>query len=161
MTLVPVVLVKNTKNAVEKKTEFCDSENKKNRKTQMRKINERVKIKGFFLFSFFFFFYLFLSSTSFSFADPKQIFIEQRCIKCHSVKSEDIKPLEKSLLENKKIKDHSDVGLRRDKDWIKKWLKKEINNEKGKKHKVKWKGSEEELDELAEWLTQLRTKMSE
>jgi len=45
---------------VEKKTEFCDPENKKNRKTYMRKINERVKIKGFFFFlsfSFFIFFY--------------------------------------------------------------------------------------------------------
>ncbi len=125
----------------------------------MREIYERVKITGFFLFSLFFFFFFLL--PSFSFADPKQIFIEQRCIKCHSIKSEDIKPLEESLLEDRKIRDQSDVGLRRDKDWIKKWLKKEITNEKGKKHKVKWKGSESELDELAEWLSQLRTKISE
>ncbi len=65
------------------------------------------------------------------------------------------------LLEDRKIKDLSDVGLRRDKDWIKKWLKKEITNEKGKKHKVKWKGDEKDLDELVEWLTQLRTKIPE
>ena len=116
--------------------------------------------RSFSLFCFFISFLFFLA-PSFSFADPKQIFIEQRCVKCHSIKSEDIKPLEESLLEDRKIKDQSDVGLRRDKDWIKKWLKKEITNEKGKKHNIKWKGDEKDLDELAEWLTQLRTKIPE
>jgi len=121
---------------------------------------EIFSLSLFFPFLFLYFFSFFLA-PSFSFADPKQIFIEQRCVKCHSIKSEDIKPLEESLLEDRKIKDQSDVGLRRDKDWIKKWLKKEITNEKGKKHNIKWKGDEKDLDELAEWLSQLRTKIPE
>lgn len=93
--------------------------------------------------------------------DGKELFIESGCTKCHSVKAVDIKPQEKSLRRGRKIIDHSGVGLRRDDpEWIKKWLKKEVKNERGKKHRIKWKGSEEDLDILAKWLTTLKTEIS-
>ncbi|GBD03236.1 hypothetical protein HRbin19_00517 [bacterium HR19] len=90
----------------------------------------------------------------------KEIFIENKCNKCHSVKAQEIEPLPKSLKEDKEIHDLSGVGVKRDADWIKKWLKKEVANEEGKKHKEKWKGSDEDLDTLANWLAKQKTEIS-
>lgn len=93
--------------------------------------------------------------------DGKELFTRENCTKCHSIKSEGIEPQKESLLKGRKIIDHSGVGLRRDSEWIQKWLKKEIENEKGRKHKVKWKGSDEELKILAEFLSHLKKEIPE
>lgn len=94
--------------------------------------------------------------------DAKELFIKYKCNKCHSIKALDIKPLESALKKKKEIRDLSGVGLKRtDPEWIKKWLRKEVKNEDGKKHKKKWKGTDEELDKVANWLVTLKTKIDE
>jgi mono/diheme cytochrome c family protein len=93
--------------------------------------------------------------------DGKNIFMRENCTKCHSIKAEGVEPQKESLLKGKKIIDHSGVGIRRDSEWIQKWLKKEIENEKGRKHKVKWKGNNEDLKILAEFLSNLRREIPE
>lgn len=91
----------------------------------------------------------------------KDIFIENKCNKCHSIKSQGIEPTEESLKKKKKIRDLSGAGIERKSDWIKKFLKKEVANEEGEKHKEKWKGSEEDLDIISKWLEEQKTKISD
>lgn len=85
--------------------------------------------------------------------DPqgKKIFVEQKCNMCHTVKSVGI--------ESKKsdATDLSNVGAEMKSEDIIKYLKKEmkLNN---KDHKTAFKGSDEELKKLVEWLSTLKTE---
>ncbi len=94
-------------------------------------------------------------------ADGKQIFLKHKCNKCHEIKSQGIEPLKRKP--NKTYVDLSDVGKRHtDAAWYPKWLHKEIKKDsvikKGKqvKHKVKFKGSDDELKALVDWLLTLK-----
>jgi hypothetical protein len=84
--------------------------------------------------------------------DPpgKEIFIENKCGTCHSVEAADITLKKKK----KNIPDLSDVGTKLDPSFIKKWVLKEesIN---GVKHMYSYKGSDEDLDILVDWLMSL------
>lgn len=93
-------------------------------------------------------------------ADPKEIYKTYKCTKCHSMKIENIEPLEEELMKGKKIVDHSGVGLKYSSEWIKRWLLKQEEKD-GKKHKIKFKGTEEELEILSEWLSEKKTEISE
>ena len=98
-------------------------------------------------------------------APGKKIFVDHKCTQCHSidalkiakVKSDDKDEEEEG--EGKKVDppDLSDVG--KDKDhtvaWITKWLMKEEKIE-GRKHKKKFKGTDEELKTVSEWLVTLK-----
>lgn len=85
--------------------------------------------------------------------DPagKKIFIDSKCNMCHTVKSVGI--------ESKKsdASDLSNVGAEMKKDDMIKYLKKEmkLNN---KDHKTAFKGSDEDLEKLVEWLSTLKTE---
>jgi cytochrome c2 len=85
--------------------------------------------------------------------DPagKKIFIDNKCNMCHTVKSAGI--------ESKKsdATDLSNVGAQMKSEDIMKYLKKEmkLNN---KDHKTAFKGSDEELTKLVEWLSTLKTE---
>ncbi len=87
--------------------------------------------------------------------DPagKKIFIANKCAMCHSVEAADI------ILKKKKgnIPDLSDVGAKLDPDFFKKWILKEetIN---GVKHMYTYKGSDEDLITLIDWLMSLSQK---
>lgn len=85
--------------------------------------------------------------------DPagKKIFVDQKCNMCHTVKSVGI--------ESKKsdATDLSNVGAQLKSDEITKYLKKEMKLN-GKDHKTAFKGSDEELKKLVEWLATLKTE---
>lgn len=108
-----------------------------------------------------FFFMLFISAIiglfaiAFSFAqdkeiDGKNIFIDAKCNNCHTVTSMDITSKKDDAT------DLSIVGTVGDAQLIKSYLLKEakIND---KEHKTKFKGTEEELNNLVNWLFTLKT----
>lgn len=108
-----------------------------------------------------FFFMLFISAIiglfaiAFSFAqdkgiDGKNIFIDAKCNNCHTATSMDITSKKDDAT------DLSNVGTVGDAQLIKSYLLKEakIND---KEHKTKFKGTEEELNNLVNWLFTLKT----
>ncbi len=108
-----------------------------------------------------FFFMLFISAIiglfaiAFSFAqdkgiDGKNIFIDAKCNNCHTVTSMDITSKKDDAT------DLSNTGTVGDVQLIKSYLLKEskIND---KEHKTKFKGTEEELNNLVNWLFTLKT----
>lgn len=81
--------------------------------------------------------------------DGQQIFTDSKCTKCHSIES-----LELSSKKDDAV-DLSNVGSQRNAEFLTKYLVKEEKlNEK--KHKTKFKGSEEELNTLVNWLVTLK-----
>ncbi len=107
-----------------------------------------------------FFFFLFITGIvalyayafSFSevrFADGKQIFLDNKCTSCHSVESFQI------ASSNKKAVDLSNASDGKTAEFLSKFLLKEemLNN---KNHKTKFKGTEDELSALVEWLLTLK-----
>ena len=109
-----------------------------------------------------FFFILFISTIvalfafAFSFSqsnelDGQQIFTDSKCTKCHSVESLEIVSSKDEPL------DLSNIGADKDAEFLKKYLvKEETMNDK--KHKTKFKGSDEELNTLVDWLLTLKTE---
>jgi hypothetical protein len=102
----------------------------------------------------------------------KDIFLKYKCNKCHTIKAQNIEPIlkeekgeeeeeEKEEKGKKKITDFSGIGLKRNAEWIKGFLLKKEKNEEGKKHKPKWKGTNDELKTVSEWLAQQKTKIDE
>lgn len=85
--------------------------------------------------------------------DPagKKIFIDNKCNICHTVNSVGI--------ESKKsdATDLSNVGAELKKDDMIKYLKKEMKLN-DKKHKTAFKGSDEDLEKLVEWLITLKAE---
>jgi cytochrome c553 len=84
----------------------------------------------------------------------RQIFIDSKCNNCHTVTSNEI------ISKKDDAVDLSNAGNTGDAQLLKSYLIKEakIND---KDHKIKFKGSDEELNALAEWLASLKTKSSE
>jgi cytochrome c5 len=82
--------------------------------------------------------------------DGKKIFLDNKCNMCHTVQSAGI--------ESKKsdATDLSNVGKDRTEEFLMKYLKKEtkIND---KDHKFTFKGNDEELKVLVDWLLTLKT----
>lgn len=85
--------------------------------------------------------------------DPagKKIFVDNKCNMCHTIKSVGI--------ESKKsdATDLSNVGAEMKKDDMIKYLKKEMKLN-DKVHKTAFKGTDEELMKLVEWLSTLKTE---
>ena len=81
----------------------------------------------------------------------KQIFIDSKCNNCHTVTSNEI------LSKKDDAFDLSNIGVSADVQLLKSYLLKEtkIND---KEHKIKFKGSEAELNALAEWLASLKNE---
>jgi cbb3-type cytochrome oxidase cytochrome c subunit len=88
----------------------------------------------------------------------KTIFLDNKCSKCHSIESQGIKHTSEPP-EGAKYPppDLSDVGNRHAADWMQKWLQKE-EEQHGKKHMIKFKGSDDELKTLTAWLASLKKK---
>jgi mono/diheme cytochrome c family protein len=76
--------------------------------------------------------------------DAKKIFEESKCIKCHSAPG--VKGGKKDL---------AGVGKKHKAEDIKAFLLKEKKLD-GKKHKMKFKGSDAELEALVKWLASLK-----
>ena len=87
-------------------------------------------------------------------ADGKALFTSSKCVKCHSVDSQGVAATPKAGEEGE-VKDLSKVGSERTADWIAKFLRKEVDLD-GKKHKLKFRGSDADLETLANWLASLK-----
>jgi len=82
-----------------------------------------------------------------------EVFTTFKCNSCHSIESQGIESKTKS--ERMKGPDLSDEGHKRDAAWITAWLQ---HKEKldGKAHKGEFKGTDEQLQQLVQWLTELK-----
>ena len=113
-------------------------------------------MKSIFLFLLFVFSIVFLYGITFSIAQENEpagqkIFVEKKCVSCHSVESADLKSKKKDAV------DLSKVGENLKTDFIIKYLNKEVKIE-NKSHKTLFKGTEKELQGLAKWLGSLKSK---
>jgi cytochrome c2 len=89
-------------------------------------------------------------------ADPpgKTAFTALKCNMCHSIDSQGIARTSKS--EKMAGPDLSNVGGAHLAPWIVQFLKKEVANSEGKKHGKEWKGTDEQLKQLSDWLATLK-----
>lgn len=78
-------------------------------------------------------------------ADGKTVFEAQKCGLCHSVSSAGIEGKMKTST------DLTGVGDKHDGEWIKQYVTKQVQLD-GKDHKKEFKGSDEELQALVDWL---------
>lgn len=113
-------------------------------------------MKNTFLFILFISAIVALFAFAFSFSqdqklDGKQVFIDNKCNNCHTVVSMEITSKKDNAV------DLSDAGSIGNAELIKSFLLKEsqIND---KEHKMKFKGNDEELKALVEWLLTLKTE---
>lgn len=81
--------------------------------------------------------------------DGKAVFEAQKCNTCHSVSSAGIQA--KTTSEKMKGPDLTGVGERHPREWIVQYVRKEADKD-GKKHATAFKGSDEELQALVDWL---------
>ena len=82
-------------------------------------------------------------------ADGKAVFLAQKCETCHSVSTAGITATTKS--EKMKGPDLVGVVQAHDPAWVKDFVQKKIDKS-GKKHAKQFKGTEEELTALVDWL---------
>lgn len=113
-------------------------------------------MKNTFLFVLFISAIVALYAFAFSFSqdkdpDGKQIFIDNKCNNCHTVSTQDITSKKDNAI------DLSNAGSLGDADLLKSYLLKEAQID-DKDHKLKFKGSEEELNALVNWLLTLKTE---
>lgn len=86
-------------------------------------------------------------------SDAKELFVASKCVKCHSIESQGVAATPKAGDEDE-VHDLSKVGSERTADWIQKFLTKQVDLD-GEKHKLKFRGSEADLQTLATWLASL------
>lgn len=88
--------------------------------------------------------------------DGKKLFVDKKCASCHTVETAGIESKKKDA------SDLSEVGAERSAEFLLKYLKKEAKLE-GKEHKPAFKGTDEELNIIVDWLETLKgdTKKSE
>ena len=85
-------------------------------------------------------------------AAGKTLFLEKKCNLCHAVESQGI--AKKS--EKMKGEDLSDAGNQvSDAAWVKGWIL-QTELKEGEKHKKKWKGTDEELKTIVNWVLSLK-----
>jgi cytochrome c5 len=82
--------------------------------------------------------------------DGKKIFVDNKCNMCHTVQSQGIESKKSDAV------DLSNVGKDQTVEFLNKYLKKEAKlNDKD--HKSSFKGSDEDLKVLVDWLLTLKT----
>ena len=86
--------------------------------------------------------------------DGKEAF-EKNCAECHGVKVADIAPTTKN--EEDKGPDLTGIGEKYQPTWITKYVKEEVDKD-GKAHLKKFKGSDEELQAIVDWLGSLEAQ---
>lgn len=84
--------------------------------------------------------------------DGKEIFLGEKCNMCHSVSTADIEAKTKS----EKMFGGDLVDLEHEADWIAEYLKKAAEKD-GSDHKREFKGTDEELAALVDWLLAQKT----
>ena len=99
-----------------------------------------------------------------------KLFVEARCIRCHSVSSQGIErkadPAETEEEEDDDAPDLSEAGAFHEEEFFRLYLRKQVahtphaGNEVEKKHKTRFNGSDQDLGQLAVWLSGLGGKAS-
>jgi mono/diheme cytochrome c family protein len=85
-------------------------------------------------------------------ADGKAIFLAQKCNLCHTIDSQSIAKTSEKM----KAPDLSNAGgLVESADWLKSFLKKEAKKD-DKAHQREFKGTDEDLDAVVQWLMALK-----
>ncbi len=90
-------------------------------------------------------------------APGKVVFKAQKCSSCHAIKSQGIAKSGGEESKDKEPPDLSNVGTKRTAAWMtKSLLKKETIDDA--KHLKKFKGTDDELEVITNWLATLKTK---
>lgn len=84
--------------------------------------------------------------------DGKKIFVDQKCISCHSVKSLDL------ISKKKDATDLSSGSKSWTAEFLTQYLKKEVKLD-GKLHKSVFKGTDDQLKTLIDWLLAFRVQL--
>ena len=87
--------------------------------------------------------------------DGREIYINEGCNECHGIEVAGIEPLRRRA--RRQGPDLSNLGAQRTGNWLGQYLKKEVELE-GKAHKKKFKGSDEELQVLVDWLLEQKSE---
>jgi cytochrome c551/c552 len=93
-----------------------------------------------------------LASTAVA-ADGKALFLENKCNMCHSVDSQSIEKTSKTM---KGVDLSNAASLVESADWAKSFLKREVKKD-DKNHQREFKGTDEELNAIVDWLMTLKT----
>ena len=83
-------------------------------------------------------------------------FVDLKCSLCHSIESQGVE--RKSKSEKTKGPDLSTIGATHDAAWLTKFIRQEVANADGKKHEKEFKGTPEQLQQIATFLASLKTK---
>jgi mono/diheme cytochrome c family protein len=86
-------------------------------------------------------------------ADGKALFLEKKCNTCHSVDSQSIPKTSKTM---KGVDLSNASALVESADWAKSFLKREVKKD-DKNHQREFKGTDEELNAIVDWLMTLKT----
>jgi cytochrome c551/c552 len=85
-------------------------------------------------------------------ADGKKLFVDTKCNLCHSIDSQGVTKTSDKI----KAPDLSNAGgMVESADWLKSFLTKKVDKD-GKKHLREWKGTDEDLDTVVQWLVSLK-----
>jgi cytochrome c2 len=85
-------------------------------------------------------------------ADGKTVFLEKKCNLCHSIVSQSIEKTSEKM----KGPDLSNAGgMVESADWLKSFVTKKVQKD-GKNHTREFKGTDEELNAVADWLLTLK-----
>lgn len=79
-------------------------------------------------------------------------FVSNKCSRCHAVDAQGIEATTKS--KRNQAPDLSEVGQDRDAEWLAQYIRREIQS-KDKDHPIAWKGSDEDIEAIANWLTSI------
>lgn len=82
----------------------------------------------------------------------KKAFMDVKCDRCHSIESEDIEATVVS--EKMRGPDLAKLEESKDASWITQYLKREVKVD-DKQHRFPWKGSDEQLQAIADWVASL------
>ena len=85
-------------------------------------------------------------------ADGKALFLEKKCNTCHSIDSQSIEKTSKTM---KGVDLSNASGLVESADWAKSFLKREVKKD-DKNHQREFKGTDEELNAIVDWLMTLK-----
>ena len=100
-------------------------------------------------------FAILFNASAFDDPDGKEVFEDQKCNLCHDVSTVGIKAITKS--EKLKGPDLVNLADSYEADWIVKYVKKEADKE-GKTHTKPFKGTDEELQALVDWLLEQKAE---
>lgn len=84
-------------------------------------------------------------------APGKAVFLAQKCDVCHNVPAAGITRTGKMT-----TPDLPGDNTGKPASFFAQFLKKEVTNQEGKKHLKEWKGTDDELKQLTEWLASLK-----